>query len=80
MLLQGRVNIEIPAKDIGGNIWCEEGVEIDEEAQFYGPIYLGHDCKVRAGAIIHGPSMIGHYTIVDERARLIAVSSGTIHI
>ena len=58
-ILQGKVDLEIPAKNIGGNIWCEEGVEIDEEAQLYGPIYLAHDCKVRAGAIIHGPSMIG---------------------
>ena len=69
-VLQGHVDIEIPAKDIGGNIWCEEGVEIDEGAQLYGPIYLGHDCKVRSGAIIHGPSMIGSYTIVDERAQV----------
>jgi mannose-1-phosphate guanylyltransferase / phosphomannomutase len=69
-VLQGRVDIEIPAKDIGGNIWCEEGVKIDEGAQLYGPIYLGHDCKVRSGAIIHGPSMIGSYTIVDERAQV----------
>jgi mannose-1-phosphate guanylyltransferase/phosphomannomutase len=69
-VLQGQVDIEIPAKDIGNNIWCEEGVEIDEGAQLYGPIYLGHDCKVRSGAIIHGPSMIGSYTIVDERAQV----------
>ncbi len=68
--LQGSVDIEIPAKNIGNNIWCEEGVEIAEEAQLYGPLYLAHDCKIRAGAIIHGPSTIGHYTIVDERAQV----------
>lgn len=69
-ILQQTVDLEIPAKHIGGNIWCEEGVEIDDEAQLYGPIYLGHDCKVRAGAIIHGPSMIGSYTTIDERAQV----------
>src|SRR5216684_1086777 len=69
-VLQGRVEAEIPAKNIGGNIWCEEGVEIADEAQLYGPIYLAHDCKVKAGAIIHGPSTIGHYTVVDERAQV----------
>lgn len=68
--LNGLVEAEIPAQNIGGNIWCEEGVEIDEEAQLYGPIYLAHDCKVKNGAIIHGPSIIGHYTIVDERAQV----------
>src|SRR5581483_6398838 len=68
--LTGKVEIEIPAKNIGGNIWVEEGVQVDEEAQLYVPIYLGHDSKVKAGAIIHGPSSIGHYTIIDERAQV----------
>jgi mannose-1-phosphate guanylyltransferase/phosphomannomutase len=68
--LQGLVDIDIPAKNIGGNIWCEEGVDIAEEAQLYGPIYLAHDCKVRSGAIIHGPSTIGAYAVVDERAQV----------
>jgi len=69
-VLQGRVQAEIPAKNAGGNIWCETGVEIAEDAQLYGPIYLAHDCKIKSGAIIHGPSTIGHYTIVDERAQI----------
>jgi mannose-1-phosphate guanylyltransferase/phosphomannomutase len=68
--LQGNVELEIPAKNIGGNILCEEGVQIDEDAQLYGPIYLAHDCQVKAGSIIHGPSTIGHYTIIDERAQV----------
>ncbi|HEY4385966.1 MAG TPA: mannose-1-phosphate guanyltransferase, partial [Ktedonobacteraceae bacterium] len=69
-ILQGQVDLQIPAKNIGSNIWCEDGVEIAEDAQLYGPIYLGHDCKIRSGAIIHGPSTIGAYTIVDERAQV----------
>src|SRR5437016_6093848 len=68
--LESIVELEIPAKNIGGNIWCEEGVQIDEDAQLYGPIYLAHDCQVKAGSIIHGPSTIGQYTIVDERAQV----------
>ena len=69
-VLQGRVDVEIPAKNIGGNIWCEDGVQIEEDAQLYGPIYLAHDCKIKSGAIIHGPSTIGHYTILDERSQV----------
>jgi mannose-1-phosphate guanylyltransferase/phosphomannomutase len=69
-VLLGHVEVEIPAKNIGNNVWCEEGVEIAEEAQLYGPLYLGHDCKIRPGAILHGPSVIGHYTIIDERAQV----------
>ncbi|HZR40137.1 MAG TPA: mannose-1-phosphate guanyltransferase [Ktedonobacteraceae bacterium] len=69
-VLQGQVNLDIPAKNIGGSIWCEDGVEIDDDAQLYGPVYLGHDCKIKDGAIIHGPSLIGSYTIIDERAQV----------
>lgn len=69
-VLQGRVEAEIPAKKLDGNIWCEEGVEIADDAQLIGPIYLAHDCRIKAGAIIHGPSTIGHYTIIDERAQV----------
>ncbi len=69
-VLQGRVDVGIPAKNIGGNIWCEDGVQIDEDAQLYGPIYLAHDCKIKSGAIVHGPSTIGHYTILDERSQV----------
>lgn len=69
-MLLHNVDLEIPARHLGNNIWCEEGVEIHEDAQLYGPVYLGRDCRVRAGAIIHGPSMIGSYTVVDERAQV----------
>jgi mannose-1-phosphate guanylyltransferase / phosphomannomutase len=69
-VLQGHVDVEIPAKNIGDSIWCEDGVEIAADAQLYGPLYLAHDCKIKGGAIVHGPSTIGHYTIIDERAQV----------
>jgi mannose-1-phosphate guanylyltransferase/phosphomannomutase len=68
--LQGLVDIDIPAKNIGNSIWCEEGVEIADGAKLYGPVYLSQDCKVKSGAIVHGPSIIGSYAIVDERAQV----------
>jgi mannose-1-phosphate guanylyltransferase/phosphomannomutase len=69
-VLQGRVNVQIPGTDLGGGVWAEEGVDIAPDAQIFGPIFLGHDCKIKSGVIIHGPSSIGHYTIVDDRAQL----------
>jgi mannose-1-phosphate guanylyltransferase / phosphomannomutase len=68
--LLGLVDIKIPAKNIGNNIWCEEGVEIADGAKLYGPVYLSQDCKVKSGAIVHGPSIIGSYATVDERAQV----------
>jgi mannose-1-phosphate guanylyltransferase/phosphomannomutase len=69
-VLQGRVNVQISGTDLGGGVWAEDGVEIAPDAQVFGPVFLGHDCKVKGGVIIHGPSAIGHYSIVDERAQI----------
>ena len=69
-VLQGKVNVELPGTDLGGGVWAEDGVEIAPDAQLFGPIFLGHDCKVKNGVVIHGPSAVGHYTIVDDRAQV----------
>ncbi|HLZ20780.1 MAG TPA: mannose-1-phosphate guanyltransferase [Ktedonobacterales bacterium] len=69
-VLQAKVKVQIPGTDMGGGVWAEEGVEIAPDAQIFGPVYLGHDCKIKSGTIIHGPSCVGHYTIVDDRAQI----------
>jgi len=63
-----RVQVEELGQHIGGNIWCGTGVEIAPDAQLYGPIYLGDEVKIKGGVIIHGPTTIRSYTIVDNRA------------
>ena len=57
-VLQGRVNIDITGSDLGGGVWAEDGVEVAADAQVFGPVFLGHDCKVKSGVIIHGPSCV----------------------
>jgi mannose-1-phosphate guanylyltransferase/phosphomannomutase len=69
-VLQGRVKVELTGSNLGGGTWAEDGVEIAPDAQIYGPVWLGHDCKVKSGVVIHGPSTIGHYTILDDRAQI----------
>jgi mannose-1-phosphate guanylyltransferase/phosphomannomutase len=54
-----------------GRPLAKEGdAEIDPTARLYGPIFLGKGVEVRARAVIHGPTVIGDYTIVDERATI----------
>jgi mannose-1-phosphate guanylyltransferase/phosphomannomutase len=69
-VLYHRVETEELGEHIGGDIWCGEDVEIAPDAQLYGPIYLGHEVKVKGGVIIHGPTVIRDYTIVDNRAHI----------
>ncbi len=69
-VLQGRVKTIIPGVDQGGGVWAEEGVEIAPDARIYGPVYIGHDAKIKSGVTIHGPSCVGHYTILDDFAQI----------
>jgi len=68
-VLSGKVAVDWTATNEGG-IWCERGVEIAPDAQLHPPIYLGHDVKIKSGAVIHGPSTIGDNTIVERRAHV----------
>jgi mannose-1-phosphate guanylyltransferase / phosphomannomutase len=69
-ILQGRVHMDPLGQQIGGGIWCGDGVEIAPDAQLYGPIYLGTGVKIKGGVIIQGPSVIRAYTVVDNRASI----------
>ncbi|MHB1295249.1 MAG: sugar phosphate nucleotidyltransferase [Anaerolineae bacterium] len=69
-VLEGRVDVGSLGRQIGPGIWCEEGVEIAPDAQLYGPIYLGREVKIKGGVIIHGPTVVRDYTVVDTHAHL----------
>ncbi len=66
--LEGKVNLPEPGQRIGPGIWAGEGVEIAPDARIYGPVYLGHEVKVKGGVVIQGPAVIRDYTVVDNRA------------
>ena len=69
-ILSGNVRLKIPGRNIGGDIWVEEGVEIAPDAQMFGPIYLGASTRVMSGAKINGPCSIGSYAIIDQHATI----------
>ena len=69
-LLEGRVGLESIGKDIGGGVWCGDNVEIAPDAQLYGPLYLGEGVKLKGAVVVHGPSVIRNYTVVDNRAHI----------
>ncbi|HEX6798156.1 MAG TPA: mannose-1-phosphate guanyltransferase [Ktedonobacterales bacterium] len=69
-VLQGRVNVPLTGTDLGGGVWAEDGVEIASDAQIFGPVWLGHEARVKDNVMIHGPSVVGPYTIVDDRAQI----------
>jgi mannose-1-phosphate guanylyltransferase/phosphomannomutase len=69
-VLHHRVHVEELGNHIGGGIWTGNGVEIAPDAQLYGPIFLGDEVKIKGGVIIHGPTSVRDYTIIDNRAHI----------
>jgi mannose-1-phosphate guanylyltransferase / phosphomannomutase len=66
--MTGKVNLPRVGKRSFDDVWLDGDAEIAPDAQFHGPVYLGHGAKIKSGAIIHGPTAIRDYTIVDTRA------------
>ena len=68
--LSGKVNLPRIGENIYDDVWTEGEVEIAPDAKINGPVFLGHGVKIKGGAIIHGPSVIRDYTIIDTRATI----------
>ncbi len=69
-VLEGRVQVGSLGEQRGATLWCGEGVEIAPDAQLYGAVYLGPGVKIKGGVIVHGPTVIRDYTVVDSNAHL----------
>ena len=69
-VLEGRVQGAELGKHLRGGVWGEEGVEIAPDAQLYGPVFLGREVKIKGGVIIHGPTVVRDYSVVDNHAHL----------
>lgn len=67
--LNGAVKLELPANR-KENILFEEDVYIHPDAQISGPVYLGKNCKIDAGAVIEPYTVIGSHCQVDARANI----------
>jgi mannose-1-phosphate guanylyltransferase / phosphomannomutase len=68
--LQNRVRIPRLGTNIGDEIWVGGEYEIAPDARLYGPIFLGHGVKIKGGVVIHGPTVIRDYNIVDTGATI----------
>lgn len=69
-LLNRELDLGELGRDIGGGIYVEDDVEIAEDAQLFGPIFLGEGVRIKHGAVIHGPTFVRPFTVIDERAHI----------
>jgi mannose-1-phosphate guanylyltransferase/phosphomannomutase len=66
----GKVNLPRVGHDEGNDLWLEGDGEIAPDAQFIGPVFLGHGVKIKGGVIVHGPTAIRDYAVIDTRATI----------
>lgn len=68
--LQNKVQLPRLGTHLGGDVWVGGEYEIAPDARLYGPIFLGHGVKIKGGVVVHGPTVIRDYNIVDTRATI----------
>ena len=59
-VLDGRVSVDIPGFQVGDGIWLGEGADVDPDARIVGPVIIGDNCRIEAGA------QIGEYTVLGS--------------
>lgn len=69
-ILNRKVNVGELATEIQPGIYADEDVEIEDQVELYGPMYLGRGVRIKRGAAIHGPTVIRAHTIIDNRAHV----------
>ena len=73
--LHGRVDIEVPGREIRPHVWVGQGTEIEDGVRIEPPVLLGAGCLVETGAELIGPLIIGDGCVVEQGA----VLEGVIH-
>ncbi len=68
--LEGKVAVDIPAARTGHNTWVAEDADVAPDARVDGPALICAGAKVRRGAWVNGPCVIGSYSTVDNNAKL----------
>ena len=67
-ILSGKTKVEIPGKQLAGNVWVEEEVEIHSNASIVGPCMIGKKTTIASGARIGSLTCIGSNVTVERSA------------
>jgi len=69
-VLDGKVNISIPGKQVKKGIWVDEGTEIDETVIIQAPCVIGRNTRIKRHAHVDSYTIIGDSNIIEERVSL----------
>ncbi len=69
-LLDGEVRIERPGFQLRERVWIGEGVEISPDAILNGPVLIGDNSRVEAGAVVGAYTVLGADVVVKADAHI----------
>ena len=69
-ILDGRVGIELPGFEVREGVRIGEGADLSPEAKIEGPVLIGDNCRVEAGAELQPYTVLGSDVVVKTDAYL----------
>lgn len=67
-VLDGRVSIKIPYKEVRKYVWIGEGAQIDPTAEVGYPVVIGRNCRIEKNARVQEYSVLGDDCVIEEGA------------
>lgn len=67
-VLDGRVTIKIPHKEIRKYVWIGEGAEIDPSAEIGYPVVIGKNCRIGKNAKVKEYSVLADDCVIEQDA------------
>src|SRR5581483_4406666 len=64
------VRVDIPGSEIRPGVWAAENARISPDAYVHGPVCLGRNVTIEAGAVVEELTSLGASSIVAANARL----------
>lgn len=65
-ILNGKVRVDIPGREVSKGIWIGAGTIVEQEASLSSPCIIGSQCHIRRGVQIGGYCVIGDHNIISE--------------
>ena len=69
-ILDGHVGIEIPGFEVSEGVYLGEGADLSPEAIVVGPVLIGDNCRIEAGADLQPYTVLGSDVVVKAGAYL----------
>jgi mannose-1-phosphate guanylyltransferase/phosphomannomutase len=67
-ILDGRVRVEIEGFELADGVWLGEGADLDPSASVTGPVVIGDNARVEAGAQLQPYTVLGSDVVVKADA------------